>query len=56
MPDQHTIGWTQQAWDSQKIRLHPEDVGVITRIANAQYVYLDDDRGGFHWSQFQRVE
>ena len=35
--------------------LHPGDVGTITRIANDQYVFLDDERGGFRWQCFQRI-
>ena len=50
-PSEHTVGWYQHAWD--KFRLKPGDFGTITRIDQGVYVYLDDDRGGFFWSEYK---
>jgi hypothetical protein len=35
--------------------LKPGDTGFITRIDKESYLYLDDDRGGFHWECFKKV-
>ena len=51
-PDQHADGWSWSSFD--RCKLHPGDVGTITRIDKDQYVFLDDERGGFHWRCFQR--
>jgi hypothetical protein len=56
IPDDHTVGWTQHFWGTPKIRLHPGDIGVVTRIENDRDVFLDDDRGGFHWNLYELVE
>jgi hypothetical protein len=54
VPDQHTYGWTWPSFDA--IRLKPGDTGVVTRISQGQYLYLDDDRGGLHWECFENAE
>jgi hypothetical protein len=53
-PDAHANGWSWSSFD--RVRLYPGDVGNISRIATGGYVYLDDERGGFHWECFERVE
>ena len=53
-PDAHAYGWSWPSFDD--VRLHPGDTGVITRIDKDIYLYLDDDRGGFHWECFKRDE
>jgi hypothetical protein len=51
LPDEHAFGWS---WPSiERARLKPEDAGVVTRIEQGVYLYLDDDRGGFHWECFE---
>jgi hypothetical protein len=51
VPDEHASGW---AWSSfERVRLKPGDAGVVTRIADDSYLYLDDERGGFHWECFR---
>jgi hypothetical protein len=51
-PDARTIGWSYPTFD--RVRLKPGDVGTVTRIDKGQYLYLDDERGGFHWECFKR--
>jgi hypothetical protein len=52
-PDDHTLGW---AWSSfERLRLSPGDSGIVTRIDDEVYLYLDDGRGGFHWQCFQKT-
>lgn len=51
-PDDHTVGWSWSSFD--RLRLHPGDTGIITRISKEDYLYLDDDRGGFHWECFKK--
>jgi tryptophan synthase beta chain len=50
-PNAHTIGWSWSSFD--RLRLKPGDTGIVTRIENEMYLYLDDDRGGFHWEGFK---
>ena len=51
-PDEHAVGW---AWSTfERVRLRPGDTGVVTRIERDEYLYLDDNRGGFHWECFKR--
>jgi hypothetical protein len=38
------------------MRLKPGDIGVVTRISQGQYLYLDDGRGGLHWECFKKAE
>jgi hypothetical protein len=45
-PDERTIGWDWPMFD--RVRLKPGDIGIVTRIDKDMYLYLDDDRGGFH--------
>jgi threonine dehydratase len=49
-PNDRTIGLSYPTFGRE--RLEPGDSGVITRIDKGQYLYLDDDRGGFHWECF----
>jgi hypothetical protein len=49
-PDERAVGWSYPMFN--RVRLSPGDEGVITRIEKGQYVFLDDDRGGFHWRCF----
>jgi hypothetical protein len=52
-PDDQAAG---RAWSSfDRLRLRPGDVGVVTRVANNGYLYLDDERGGFHWECFRNA-
>ena len=50
-PDERTIGWSYSSFD--RLRLNPGEAGIITRISDDQYLYLDDDRGGVHWECFK---
>jgi len=50
-PDERTVGWYQTGGF---FGLEIGEVGPITRI-DGNCVYLSDDRGGFHWTLFQRV-
>ena len=52
-PSEHDIGWSYPSFE--KVRLKPGDIGVVTRISQGAYLYLDDDRGGFHWECFKRA-
>ena len=54
VPAAHAIGWSWSSVDH--LRLHPGDVGTIMRIEREGLLYLDDERGGFHWECFERVE
>ena len=53
-PDEHTIGWAWSSFD--RLRLKPGDVGIVTRVDRDTYLYLDDDRGGFHWECFKKAD
>jgi ATP-dependent exoDNAse (exonuclease V) alpha subunit len=50
VPDERTTGWSYATF--VRVRLKPGDIGTVTRIAEGQYLYLDDSRGGFHWQCF----
>jgi hypothetical protein len=50
-PNDHAIGWSWSSFD--RLRLHPGDTGIVTRVDKEMYLYLDDDRGGFHWECFK---
>jgi len=52
-PDDHTVGWAWSSFD--RLRLQPGDTGTVTRIDQGVYLYLDDDRGGFHWECFKKA-
>ena len=54
VPDEHTVGWAWSSFD--RLRLKPGDIGVVSRIDKDMYLYLDDDRGGFHWECFAKAE
>lgn len=49
-PDERTIGWTYSSFD--RLRIHPGDIGMITRIVG-DIVIIDDDRGGFELGMLQ---
>jgi hypothetical protein len=52
-PDDRTVGWAWSSFD--RLRLQPGDTGTVTRIDQEVYLYLDDDRGGFHWECFKKA-
>jgi len=52
-PDERTIGWSYPTFERE--RLKPGDVGTVTRIDKGQYLFLDDNRGGFHWECFTKA-
>jgi hypothetical protein len=52
-PDERTIGWCWSSFD--RLRIHPGDEGVVTKILQDNCIYIDDDRGGFHWQCFKPV-
>jgi ATP-dependent exoDNAse (exonuclease V) alpha subunit len=52
-PDERTIGWIWPTFD--RVRLKPGDTGVVTRIYKDVYLYIDDERGGFHWECFKNA-
>jgi ATP-dependent exoDNAse (exonuclease V) alpha subunit len=52
-PNERSIGWEWPTFD--RVRLKPGDSGVVTRIDKGAYLYLDDERGGFHWECFKRA-
>jgi hypothetical protein len=52
-PDDRTIGWAWSSFD--RLRLQPGDTGTVTRVDKEAYLYLDDDRGGFHWECFKKA-
>jgi hypothetical protein len=54
MPNEHAVGWSWPSFD--RVRLHPGDTGLVTRISKEGYVWLDDERGGFHWQCFSPVD
>lgn len=51
-PDERTIGWTWSSFD--RLRIKPGDVGVVTKIVD-DALFIDDERGGFHWECFKRA-
>lgn len=52
-PDDRTVGCAGTSLD--RLRLQPGDTGTVTRIEQGVYLYLDDDRGGFHWECFKKA-
>ena len=52
-PDDRTVGWAWSSFD--RLRFKPGDTGTVTRIDQGVYLYLDDDRGGFHWECFKKA-
>lgn len=53
VPSERAIGWEWSTFD--RVRLKPGDTGIVTRIDRGAYLYLDDERGGFHWECFKRA-
>jgi hypothetical protein len=53
-PDERSIGWSHSSFG--RVRLKPGDVGTVSRVQDEQYLYLDDDRGGFHWVCFRLAD
>lgn len=52
-PDDRTVGWIWPTFE--RVHLKPGDVGTVTRIEKENYLYLDKDRGGFHWQCFKKA-
>jgi len=50
-PDERAVGWSWASFDTA--RLHPGETGLVTRIGENGFLYLDDERGGFHWECFR---
>ena len=53
-PDARTISWSYSGFDL--FRLSSGDIGTVTRIRDKVYLYLDDERGGYHWQCFKVAE
>jgi hypothetical protein len=51
-PDERARGWSSPIFD--RLHLRPGDTGIVTRIDIGEYLYLDGDRGGFHWQCFKK--
>jgi hypothetical protein len=51
-PSEHDIGWTWSSFD--RLRIHPGDVGTVTKIVN-DIIYIEDERGGFHWECYKKA-
>jgi hypothetical protein len=51
-PSEHDIGWAWSSFD--RLRIHPGDIGLVTKIAN-DIIYIDDGRGGFGWQCFKKA-
>ena len=52
-PSQRAIGWAWSHFDNA--RIHPGDIGTVTRIDDGKYIYVDDGRGGYHWETFKLI-
>ena len=52
-PNERAIGWEYPTFAT--VRLKPGDIGIVMRIEKGMYLYLDDDRGGFHWECFKKA-
>jgi hypothetical protein len=52
-PSERAIGLSWSSFDT--VRLHPGETRIVTRISEDGYLYLDDERGGFHWECFKRI-
>jgi hypothetical protein len=52
-PSDHATGWSWPTFE--RVRLNPGDTGIVTRIREENYLYIDDERGGFHWECFKKV-
>jgi len=50
-PDDHTVGWAWSSFDW--LRMQPGGAGTVARIEDEEYLFLDGDRGGFHWECFK---
>jgi ATP-dependent exoDNAse (exonuclease V) alpha subunit len=50
-PNDHALGWSCMSLD--KFRIYPGDAGTISKISDDSYLYIEDDRGGFHWECWQ---
>jgi len=53
-PAERVVGWSWSYFD--RVRLHPGESGVVTRISDGEYLWLDDERGGFHWECYSHTE
>jgi hypothetical protein len=52
-PNERAVGRSWSIFD--RVKLEPGDTGIITRIQADAYLYLDEDRGGFHWECFKKI-
>lgn len=53
-PSEHCKGWHQESFD--RLRIYPGYIGKITKIEKDLFIFLDDNRGGFHWIEFKKAE
>ena len=51
-PSDHCRGWHQESFE--RLRIYPGYKGRITRIEKGKFIYLDDDKGGFNWIEFNK--
>jgi len=52
-PDARTKGWQGETFE--RYGVHEGGIGVIVRIEDGQYIWLEGDRGGFHWQCFKKA-
>lgn len=53
VPGERTIGWHQTTMERQG--LQAGYVGIIREIKDDTYIYLDGEKGGFPWTDFQKA-
>jgi hypothetical protein len=53
VPNAHAFGWAWSSFD--RVKHQPGDTGIITLIKDEMYLFLYDDRVGFHWECFERA-
>ena len=51
--DEQATGWAPSTL--KRARMKPGDAGMVTRIHLGQYLYVDDERGGFHWKCYEKA-
>jgi len=51
-PNERAQGWS---WFGPGT-IQPNDIGVIARIEREDYIYIENDLGGFHWQCFRATD
>ena len=52
IPSERFKCWHQESF--YRLNIYPGYIGKVTKIEKDTFIYLDGNKGGFHWIEFKK--